>query len=291
MIILDSTLKSLELKLAGAPATTQPPFVASYVDISQTTFGMTAAAENDGAMNGSTAVTAAAAPSASTTRQLKFLSVFNVDTAAVVLTVQVNNNGTARIVWKATLAIGDTLVYVDGQGFSVFDTNGQVKLGPGVNVGLKNTTNTWDLIQSFTSGIKERGRTALVGEWTTPAFSAGDFTGSGSMTVTVGSGDVSTYEYMMVGKAMTVVFSINGITIGGTPSSAVRFKIPGGFTVAKGTVTMCLFQNGGTYTYGIASVDPGQTVIEIYYGDFGVTNWAASTDATSIRGQITFEVQ
>lgn len=127
MINLDATTKSLEIKLAGAVATTELPFVASYVDISQATFAMTGAPATDGVTNGATAVTAAAAPAASTTRKLNFLSVVNVDTAAVTLTVQVNNSGTKRIVFKATLAVGDQVTYVEGQGWSIFDTNGNKK--------------------------------------------------------------------------------------------------------------------------------------------------------------------
>lgn len=124
MIILDATTKSLEIKLGGAPATNQLPFVASYVDVTTTTY---APGANDGATNSGTAVTAVAAPGASTSRQVKFLTVRNSDTAAVTLTVQYNNNGTTRILWSGALAVGDLWIYTDGEGVRVIDNTGSMK--------------------------------------------------------------------------------------------------------------------------------------------------------------------
>jgi len=112
MLKLDSTLKSLEVVLAGAPATTQVPIVVSYVEIDQTTFAVTTMSELDYASNGVTAVSIIPAPAAGKTRKVDFLSIVNVDTAPVTVTVRVNNNGTMRIVKKITLAVGDNLEYV-----------------------------------------------------------------------------------------------------------------------------------------------------------------------------------
>jgi len=111
MIILDSALKTLEVVLAGAITTTQLPFTTSYVDVNQTTFAASAATEQDGTTNSTTAVTIVSAPGATTSRQVKFISVYNVDTAAATVTIRLNNNGTTRIIFKATLAVGDTLQY------------------------------------------------------------------------------------------------------------------------------------------------------------------------------------
>src|ERR1019366_7212235 len=111
MLKLDSTLKSLEVKLAGAISTSQLPFVTGYVDINQSTFALSTAAENDGVTNSGTAVTAVAAPAATTTRKLDYFSIVNVDTAAATVTVQVNNNDTARISFKAVLQVGDQIAF------------------------------------------------------------------------------------------------------------------------------------------------------------------------------------
>ncbi len=127
MIILDATTRSLEIDLDAVVATNQLPFVASYVDINQSTFAMSAMSTNTGASNSTTAVTLVAAPGATTSRQLKYLSVKNSDTAAVLLWIQLNDNTTLREIWKGTLAVGDTLVYVDSLGFNVINSSGQIK--------------------------------------------------------------------------------------------------------------------------------------------------------------------
>ncbi len=127
MITLDSVLKSLEIKLAGAAATTELPYVSAYVDLNQSTWALTGAGEQDGVTTGGTAKEVVAAPGATTSRKLNYLSVVNVDTVPAVLTVQVNNNATKRIVFSATLAVGDQLSYTDAFGWKIFDSSGNQK--------------------------------------------------------------------------------------------------------------------------------------------------------------------
>ncbi len=110
-MILDSTLKSLEVKLAGAITTTELVWTVSYIDIDQASLGATSASEGDGLTTGGTAVTMAAAPVSGKSRQIKTITVFNQDTVAAVVTIQINNNGTKRIAWQGTLSVGDTLQY------------------------------------------------------------------------------------------------------------------------------------------------------------------------------------
>lgn len=128
MIVLDNTTRSLEIDLQSAVTTNQLPFVASYVDFAAGTFDMTGAASNPGQTNSTTAVTLIAAPGANTRRQLKYLSVRNADTVSTQLWIQLNDNGTLREIWKGTLAVDDTLVYLDGQGFYVLNSSGQIKV-------------------------------------------------------------------------------------------------------------------------------------------------------------------
>lgn len=130
MLNLDATTKSLEVALGGVPSA-QLPFIASYVDINQSTFAMTAAAEADGTTNSATAVTAVAAPGATTTRKMNYLSVVNVAAAAVTLTVSVNNNGTLRTAWTGSLAVGDNLYFTDTGGWVVIDNQGNKKTAMG----------------------------------------------------------------------------------------------------------------------------------------------------------------
>ena len=124
MIVLDSTVKTLEIVLGGAVSTNQLPFVAVYVDVTTTAY---TPIESDGASNNTTAVTMVAAPAASTQRQIKFLSVQNEDTANATVILQYNDNGTIRRICKFTLSPDDTLLYTDGEGMRVLDSTGSLK--------------------------------------------------------------------------------------------------------------------------------------------------------------------
>lgn len=125
MISLDATTKKLQIILAGAVTTTELPFVATYVDVTTTTY---VPGEQDGTSNGGTAVDVVASPAASTQRQVKFLSVYNADTVVATVTVRYNNNATTRKLVVAALPVGYTLTYVDGEGWKVTDTAGSTVL-------------------------------------------------------------------------------------------------------------------------------------------------------------------
>jgi hypothetical protein len=124
VIVLDATTRSLEVLLGGAVAASQLPVVATYVDVTTSTY---LPGSSNTVTNNSTAVTAAAAPAAATQRQVKLLSVYNADSAAVALTVRYNDNGTARKILTSTLQAGESLLYTDGEGFRALDANGAVK--------------------------------------------------------------------------------------------------------------------------------------------------------------------
>ena len=70
---------------------------------------------------------AVAAPAASEQRQVKFLSVVNLDTVAAEVTIQLNNAATLRAIFVVTLGIDEQLVYSDDGGFRVFDNAGAIK--------------------------------------------------------------------------------------------------------------------------------------------------------------------
>lgn len=154
MILLDATTKSLQVLLGGAAATTELPVVAAYADVSQTTFAVSAISETDTITTGATAATIVAAPSASTSRKVSLVTVYNADTASATVTVRVNNNGTFRILVKVALAIGATLQYADGAGWSVIDSSGQIQVTTAAsgNVLLDGTVHNDTVAQSPTRG-------------------------------------------------------------------------------------------------------------------------------------------
>jgi hypothetical protein len=144
----------------------------------------------------------------------------------------------------------------------------------------------------FGSTISERGRTTPMGEWINVTFSAGNFTGNGSMTWTLASGDQVTFKYTLIGKTMIVSVVLQTTTVGGTPNTDLRIAIPGGFTAAVAMVSPCDIVDNGTFpttsARGRMSVAAGATQIVINTATGG--NWTASTDQTHVRGQIAFEV-
>ncbi len=134
------------------------------------------------------------------------------------------------------------------------------------------------------------------GAWITPTFSAGNFTGNGSMTWTVGSGDVTTCKYKLRGKEVTLQFSIATTTVGGTRSSALQIGNGawGGFSLTgEHSVGGMVADNGagaGTWATGFVQASSGSTATAVQILLPSLATWAASTDNTSVRGAITFEV-
>jgi len=124
MIILDSTVRSLEIDLTSTVTTNQLPFMVAWVD--HTTSAYTPGSTL-GQTNNTTAVTITAAPGASTQRSIKYINVKNNDTVAAEVTIQYNDNATLRELVEITLQSEDTLQYVDTEGWSVIDTSGQKK--------------------------------------------------------------------------------------------------------------------------------------------------------------------
>jgi hypothetical protein len=125
--------------------------------------------------------------------------------------------------------------------------------------------------------------------WITPAFNAANFTGNGSMTWTVESGDVATYAYIISGKTMTVSLFINTTTVGGTPNTTLQIAIPAGkvATKAMASATSRLLDNN-VVAVGIMQVLASGTVIQVLREDAAA--YTASTNQTGFRGQLTFEI-
>lgn len=120
MRILLSPNDSLTAVMSGAAATTNPYYHATWADSAG---GM--ATQTTGSLSGATAVTAVAAPPAGQ-RTVSELVIYNVDTAAVTVTVSKVVSGTSYTLSVVTLQTLDTLM-VDADGISVMDSSGQLK--------------------------------------------------------------------------------------------------------------------------------------------------------------------
>jgi len=174
LLILDATTKSIEVAMSGAAATTNPDFTAAFADDTGSAFTEGA---NDGALNGTNAVTLVAAPAAATRRVIKSITIENKDTAAVTLTISYNNNSTLRTIAKVTLAVGDTWT-TDG----AYDTTGSLKQTLGtINVssvtGTLAVTNGGSGATTLTGVVKGNGTSAF-----TAATAGTDFVAPGTAT-------------------------------------------------------------------------------------------------------------
>lgn len=140
------------------------------------------------------------------------------------------------------------------------------------------------------NGLYERRRTLAIGEWTTPTYAAGNYTASaGTWTLPNGAAQV-TYAYAVIGKLMTVMFEIEGTSVSAAPGT-LGLAIPGGFTAAKKTRALFQAIDKGTAGTGVARVDAAGTVINFQASIAGAGWTTTAANDTSVRGQMTFEIQ
>lgn len=140
-----------------------------------------------------------------------------------------------------------------------------------------------------TNGYTERGRSTKMGEWTSVAFSAGNFTGNASMTWTVASGDQTTFAYMEIGKTMFFSVELSGTTVGGTPDTELRIAIPNSRTAAKQMGGSFDAIDNGVSRAGRWHTNAAGTIIVLKRADTAA--WTAATDATNISVEGFFEFQ
>ena len=118
MIVLGLDTTSLEMYLGGAVTTNELDWTVNYVQ-EYYTVGIVAETTNTGVSNGTTDVSMVAAPIPGARRIIRALSVYNKDTAAATVTIQINITTADRVIVKHALAAGETLHYESNQGWYV----------------------------------------------------------------------------------------------------------------------------------------------------------------------------
>lgn len=119
MIILTETTDNLQVVLGGAITTNQLQCVASWRDITTTAYTPGRTVTNT---NSTTDVNIVGAPAASTQRVVDYFSIYNKDTVLANVTVKFDANGTEYIIYKGDLPVGSTLVYQEGMGLEVYES-------------------------------------------------------------------------------------------------------------------------------------------------------------------------
>jgi hypothetical protein len=123
VIYLDSITKKLEIVLGGAVATNQPHVTVCFYDVPSQIDPR--AGERLGGVslnktNNASAVTICAAPPiAGTTRNIRYICIYNADSGSVTPSIQIDDGGTDYIQYSQALAAGKSLVYEDSQGWLV----------------------------------------------------------------------------------------------------------------------------------------------------------------------------
>jgi len=121
-MILDSTTRKLQISLAGTVATNQCPVIVDYVDF---TASATTPAAQASITNNVTQVDILSAPGSSTQRKVNSISINNADTAAVSVTIVLDDNGTDyQIINAMVLPVGETLTYTDTNGWAASSRTG-----------------------------------------------------------------------------------------------------------------------------------------------------------------------
>jgi hypothetical protein len=115
-MILDTTLKTIEIVLAGAKTTNDCEYTVDYADTNSGTSFVPAGSM--GLTNGTTFVTAVPAPTG-VQRHIKALTVYNADTVNSTVSVRMFDGTNRRIVIKQLLTPGQSLVYTTEGGWSV----------------------------------------------------------------------------------------------------------------------------------------------------------------------------
>ena len=125
MFLVD-TDDTLEAVLGAAATTTNPSFLVFFADITTSAF---TPGKQTGALNGTTGVTIASAPAASTQRQIKGIHIFNADTVEHTVTVRFDDNGTERNLIQIAVAANSVLSWTPETGWTLDNADNAASSG------------------------------------------------------------------------------------------------------------------------------------------------------------------
>lgn len=157
-------------------------------------------------------------------------------------------------------------------------------------------------IVTAANGYREHGRTLPMGEWAGVnngvefggyTFNAADFTGSASMTWTVALADIIAFMYTIIGNTMIIIFELEQTSVGGTPDTQLKFKIPASKVALAETYGWArLNDNGGAVAAGqCATFTAGGGDTYVSVTKVPLANWTAATNTTNVAGQIIMPIQ
>lgn len=276
---------------------------------------LTVTATITGAVNGN-AATATALATPRTINGTSFNGTANITLPAPVFTV-VTSTATGTVNnWAPGLA-GHTLVEWSGAADATFTGLASGVTGQIVTVkntgtfvayfahqsGSSSAGNKWrNLATSASTPIAAGGAISFTydgtdwqlvahqqGAWISPVFSAGDYGAVAPLTLTVDSGDVQGCAYYLSGRSLTVSFTLQTTTTGGTTAALLTVAIPNGFTTASALIDVL----GSNFDNAVAKIGKlrAQTgVAYIRVSNADGSNFAIQTNTLSFGGTIVFQV-
>lgn len=258
ILVLNATTESIVVAMSGVAATTNPDFTSAYADDTGSSF---TEGSNDGALNGTSSVTLVAAPAASTRRVVKNITICNRDTAAVTITVSLDNNGTLRNIAKVTLAVNDTWTLdgaYDATG-ALKQTLGTVNLATQVYGTLPVTNGGTGIISGTSGGV--------------PYFSG---------ATTIASSAALAASALVIGGGAGIAPSTTATGTGVITAIGNAVNTTGGLVTQSGTLTASALLIGGGSATAISSTTTGTgvlTALGVSVGSAGAftTNNASNT--------------
>lgn len=107
-------------------------------------------------------------------------------------------------------------------------------------------------------------------------YAAGNFTGSGTITWTVDSGDQNRFRFAIIGEIARIQIQIEQSSVSGT-GSELRVALP--FTTSAVQTIPVIVIDNGTYGFGFVSISGSQLT---FFTTQGGGYWAASTNNTYV---------
>lgn len=146
--------------------------------------------------------------------------------------------------------------------------------------------------------IHEYGRLTALGVWIDLSFLASRFTGGGTQTWTLTSGDQSALRYTLIGKTMTLAWDLRTTSVGGAAATTLKIALPtllmpSGVTIRYRATALAngthWYSDNGTVGIGRCQVTARGTTVDLYL--MGLGNWAGAANTTATAGTFPFEVE